>query len=68
MLAAWTILVNRRQEKPIFTKPTFGEGRKVRPSLRFVTLAPGTLNHRPTLSIQYLGATKVLDGSSKSKC
>ena len=67
MLAAWTILVNRRQEKPICTKPTLERGGSP-PLASFFRLAPGTLNLRPTLSIQYLSVTKVLDGSSKSKC
>ena len=61
MLAAWTILVNRRQEKLIFTKPTIREGRKIRPSppdIWSCYSAPGTLNHRRTLFIQYLGCNQ----------
>ena len=30
MLAAWTILVNRRQKKPIFTDPTIDLGAEIR--------------------------------------
>ena len=68
MLAAWTILVNRRQEKLICTKPAIG-GEKPPPRLQFSLDAAG--NFKPPSDVINSGSERNqigIDGSSKSKC
>lgn len=63
MPGAWTISVNRRQESPIFTKPTSngGENRPHLANFRFVPIA-GTISRHWSLCIHI---TNILRSATK---